>query len=460
MELIQTQKQEQKFLLTQEMYQSLAVLQMPLPELRDYIQNNALSNPLIDLEYEDLSSLELPLDNCDVQDENDCRSDPLIATHIENHLDFCYGTNGAISVECLSNQKEDDFFEMLKEQLLRMKWLDDFTAKLTAYLIDCLDERGYLHFDVVELAHEQKVLPAQMEQALYVLQSLQPIGVGARSLEECLLLQLSQGCNFCPETILLVHEGLSLLGRHDYAGIAKLLQCSYAQAKQFARIICELNPIPSRGWATGSDIHYQIPEAEICVENGQIRLEMEQSILPRIHIDATAEQLLRASGTQNEIQYLRDCTKDAKQLIASVQNRQSTMERLLYAIVKVQADYFIKGEPLVPVTMSDIARMTGLSSSTISRTVRGKTVRFGTRLLFLKDFFSASLPRSGGTVSVDRIKHSIRALIDAEDAQKPLSDEVLTHVLAQADLPVSRRTVAKYRESMGIPCASRRHEMS
>lgn len=460
MKFIQSQQLGQKLIVTQQMRQSLVVLQMAIPDLRTYIEDASLRNPLIELEYNaDIADAEHGLEQQEgVKSEDEW----------ETGLSFSYEfdeapenypkqtqAQGAIQ-DWAYDKTENEFYTMLQEQLMRMKWLDRSTADLCAYLINCLDERGYLRFDLWELAQEQNVELLEMEQALYVLQSLQPAGVGARSLQECLILQLAQSDCFSEETLRLVKDGLPLLGNHDYKGIARLLNCSLTHARQAAEDIVSLNPIPSQGYATGTMVDYQYPEAYIRIEDGTVVLELNQWLLPQIHISRTAEHLLIQSGKKEDISYLKKQKQDAQTLIEFVENRKSTLVRLLQDIIKIQSGYFLHGEALVPMTMSQLAEKEGVACSTISRAVSGKSVCFGGQVLQLKDFFSAALPKDEGSVSSDSVKKRIKAMIEKEDPRHPLSDEAIHITLNAAHISIARRTVAKYREELGFLSSSKR----
>lgn len=295
-----------------------------------------------------------------------------------------------------------------------------------------------------------------MEQALYAIQSLQPAGVGARSLEECLTLQLIQSKYFCSDTLHLIQSGLSLLGKRDYSAIAKLLNCSRVRAQQVAEMVCTLNPIPSQGYYTGATTNYQVPEAEVLIEDGQIILEMNHCMLPQIRIDRTTESLLRQDGKEDNLSYLKNGMQQARTLIRLVENRQSTLNRLLKEIIQVQADYFLHGKPLVPFTMSQLAQKLDMSCSTVSRTIQGKYILFGTQSLPLKALFSTALSSGVDAVSPACVKKHLQTLIAEEDPRNPLSDEDLRTALISLQLPISRRTVAKYRDELGILSSTKR----
>ena len=435
----QQQKTEQKLTLTREMRQSLKVLQMALPELREYIQEEALANPLLELEE---GSPELPVLDRSEEEAPERSEEP-------------FRTGQALSLEELAQPlPQQDFTQMLREQLVRMPGLTDRTRSICEYLIECLDERGYLLFSLQEIAKEQGFTLFEAEQALYVLQSLQPAGVGARTLEECLVLQLAAGSAFSAQTIKLVTQGLPLLARSDYKAIMELLQCGRRQAEETAEAVRSLNPIPSQGYYTGDPISYRIPEAEIQVENGTLTLTMNDDyLLPKMKISASVTELLRQDQSTENSSYLKTNTAAATQLIRCVSERRSTIHKLLALILKKQQKFFLGGE-LTPMTMGQLADEAGLNISTVSRALQEKIIRFNGRTVLVRDLFARAA--SGESVTGEAVRQQLARFIQNEDKQHPLSDESLRAALEAMQMSVSRRTVTKYREELGIPSSSRR----
>lgn len=297
-----------------------------------------------------------------------------------------------------------------------------------------------------------------MEQALYIVQSLQPTGVGARSLTECLLLQLAQGKNFNVRTVRAARDGLELIAKNDAAGLAKLLSCTKKEAQTVAGVIRNLNPIPSRGYGSTRIVPYQIPEATVWIENGQLCLELNRRFLPRLSINQEISSLF-AQDDESGREYLKKNTDTAMQLIRCVENRQSTMERLLQEIVRYQQGFFLHGTPLKAMTMGELAERLGVSVSTVSRSVHGKSIVFQGRTLPIRDLFTVKLTTAQGEeLSSAEIKRQISRLIQNEDSCKPLSDESIRLTLGTMGFPISRRTVAKYRDELGIPGSSQRRQ--
>ena len=442
MELSQSQRQETKLILTNTMRQSLAILRMPLPDLQQYLEKAAVENPLLEIEETDYNA-----DRESVQVRSNGRDE-------ERGYNW-QGENQELALENLGACSEETFVEMLLEQLLRVKGEQAYLLPLCSYLIYCLDEKGYLRFDLQELAGEQKVTTAKMEAALSLIQSLQPAGVGARNLQECLLLQLKRN-NPNKEAMLLVTHGLALLEKHDYKGMEKLLECNRKQLEYVIGLITRLNPIPSQGYKTDSFTDYQVPEAELKVENGEIVIEINEHFLPKLRLNKIVEDLLRASQNKGNLVYLKKEMEEAKELLSSLQNRESTIQKLLTSLVKKQAGFFLRREPLALVTTSQLAEEMGVSISTVSRAVQGKTIVFQGQSLALKNLFSQGMVGEEGAVSADMVQRKLKELVAKEDKAHPLSDDVLSKQLSALGLNISRRTVAKYRDILHIASSSKR----
>ena len=383
MKLEQTQNLSQKLVLTQVMRQSLDCLQLSAPELTKYVQEAALSNPLLDVQMPTYYETELPSEGVlpereaiELRGEDTWRStlrSAEEASDISAHL-----------------AREKTFHDYMNEQIGQMKLVDDELLRLCRFLIDCLDERGYLDCPLEELSREFDIPLFSLEQALYAVQMLDPSGVGARSLSECLTLQLAQSRTFDPLTLAIARDGLALLGKRDYIGLAALLGVSLGEAKQAAAKVLTLNPIPSRSFASGEPVTYIAPDAIFSVEQGKLVIELNEHILPRLSVNAEYSVLLAGSPNSEVQRYVKEKLSEAQTLIRSVHTRCDTLLRLLTVVGAEQRDYFCAGGELVPVTMQQLAEKIDISTSTVSRTVQNKYIQFQGRVLPLR-FFSPLL---------------------------------------------------------------------
>lgn len=443
MALEQRLEQAQKLILTQTMLQSLEVLQLPVAELSNYLQEAALSNPILSVEEAPLpesSALE-------VQREREMApyTQPAVFSQDEKATDF---TSFFV--------KPRSFTEHLKEQLGQMRELDEEMLVRCLFLVDSLSSSGYLDCSLEELAEETGQSLFDMEQALFVVQTLDPTGTGARSLSECLLLQLAEGRHFTELNIHLVRKGLPLVAKHDIQALCSLLHASVPEIEQAIETIRSLNPIPSQGFLTGQSSGYVRPEALIRCEDEHVIVEMNDGALPRVQLDPTYCAMLGGELDHEARDYLLHKQTEAKALLSNLESRRHTIARILCAAVQVQEQYFLHGADLAPLTMQQLADMLELNVSTVSRAIKEKYIQFGTRVFPLRDLLTATLQTAAGTISVEAAKRQIRRFIAAEDPHAPLSDEMLSQALNGIGIPLSRRTVAKYRAEMEIPTASLR----
>ena len=440
-------EQAKKQILTQAMLQSLNCFQMPSMELREFLQEAALSNPLLDVE-------DTPYDG--PQPET---LEPAPATDIpiERREQLIWDGGGAETdfTSCLS--RPQTFREYLNAQLGQTAPLDAETLVLCRYLVGCLNSAGYLDCEVPELAEELNVNAQDLEQALFVVQSLDPPGVGARSLSECLLLQLAQGNEFTEVNIHLIRFGLPLLAENDYAGLARLLSVRPAEARRAGDVVRALNPIPSRGFSSERGVAMVAPEAVIRRTGGSLVIEMNEGAVPHVSLNRDYSALVGDPNCQEAQLYLKEKMAEAKNLLNNLENRHDTLFRLLSALIRNQEGYFLRREDLQPLTMGQLAEELDVNVSTVSRAVKDKYIQFDGQVFPLRSLFSTELPAGG---SAEAARRQLRRFVEAESPDRPLSDEALAQALAGVGFALSRRTVAKYRGELSIPSAAQRRRKS
>ena len=476
----------QKMVLSQAMQQSLVFLQLPLLELNTYVRELSLSNPLIELS--EASSGDFSLEQFSALEEkrtlineyssvNDNDSERVsISTDIDIPDVFTKARSSAsdkndgVSDYTSFFSRPQTLNEYLHEQLGLKKNIAEPYKGLVSYLIDCLSSTGYLDIPLDELSGELSVSRETLEEALFILQSFDPAGVGARSLSECLLIQVSQaacekgsvlscfGFVSIDHLITLIMKGLPSLGDRDYKALSRLLKLSPDDTKKAADIILSLNPIPSRGFFSDSPNAVIIPDAFISVSDGNIDISINKRVLPQVRLDDYYSSLIQKSVEDNATnKYLRAKLKEAQDVISGLNGRAHTLERVLRLIAEKQQAFFLFGGELAPLTRSELAEELSLSNSTISRTIKDKFLQFSGRVLPLDSFFSNAVGiGSEQNISAHAIREQLRRIIDSEDKITPLSDQSIAERFVSMGINISRRAIAKYRSQLGIASASKR----
>lgn len=443
------QTQNQKLVMSPQMRRSLEILKMPAQELCTHIGEQLNENPLLEIDESAVPLLPddpfaiLPLP----KDTEDGQTVPEMEW---SEYNFRPRGGGTYDLEALLGTEEASFTSLLLEQLGTLPLEKDFYA-LCEYCVECLDESGYFLFSLEEIAADTGTTVFEVAQALYAVQSLQPTGVGARTLQECLILQLAESKQFTHYTIQIVKEGLPLLAANNIAALARLLNCSPATAKESAAAIRALNPIPSRGYYTGESVQHIIPDAVIERVGQRIRILLNDRISSQLILSRENSALLSQNPDVATRKYLTEKLEGANSLLQAIHDRNTTLQKVLRTVVEMQPAYFKGGAALHPMTLAQVAQRLELHVSTISRAVQGKYIVCTAGTVPLKSLFTTAVPTAAGdAVSAETARLQLKRFIEAEDPAHPLSDQNLQQALLAANISISRRTVAKYREEMGI----------
>ena len=284
---------------------------------------------------------------------------------------------------------------------------------------------------------------------------LDPPGVGARSLSECLTLQLAQGDHFDELTLHIIQSGLESLAKGDRRGLCKRFSAEPGAVAAACDTIRSLSPIPSRGFRGREQVPYVVPDALISRRGGKLTVELDHAAMPQVEIDLEYAGGLADPSDQEVQRYIQEHTAKARQLIGCVDGRYRTLLRLLHVVTALQRDLFLGGD-LRPMTMQQVAGEMGLNVSTVSRAVKDKWICFEGRCFPLRELFTAAVPVSEEGISAQMVKRQIWELIREEDRGSPLSDEQIRAALEREGIQVSRRAVAKYRSQLQIPASSMR----
>ncbi len=498
------QKQLQK--LSPQQIQLMKLLQVPTVALEQRIKEELEANPALEegselnddpLEapQQDIDSSETPSEYEDSEefeaDPNDNLNDYL--DEILADEDSSYNYESRFNSTGEDNQKtipiplEYTFQEHLERQLGMIDFDSEIHFLIAKQIIGSIDEDGYLRREPIaivdDLAFTQNVIVSE-DQVLDILAKIQqfdPPGIAARSLQECLILQINARLNKHGDLIAddqrpLYHKARLLLQDHfphfikkHYHKLTTLLGTDDEGLKEIIDIILKLNPKPAGAFVTGSRsmTHYIVPDFIVENKDGELDLILNSRNAPELHVSDAYKEMLKAykdnTGKQNDAYvFVKNKVDAAKWFIDAIKQRQNTMYRTMYALLQLQKEYFVTGDPkkIRPMILKDIADMTGLDISTVSRVANSKYVQseFGTKLL--KEFFNEAMQtESGEEVSTIEVKQFLSEIIGKEDKRKPLSDDALKDLLHEKGYQIARRTVAKYREQLNIPVARLRKEL-
>jgi RNA polymerase sigma-54 factor len=344
---------------------------------------------------------------------------------------------------------------------LRMSSLPESDQPIGATIIYNLNEDGYLETPIDELAAQLEVAPAEVERVLARVQRFDPPGVAARDLRECLLAQLQ---NLGMEESLaarIISNHLDLLEKHRYAEIAKVLGVPVETVGQAAKIISLLEPKPGRDYG-GDEPTYVVPDVYIHKVGDDYVVTLNRDAVPRLRLAGYYQRVLNDVDVAPETrEYLAERLRSARWLVKSIYQRQQTIFKVATSIVKFQRAFFDHGISLLkPLVLKDVAEDIGMHESTISRATANKYAHTPQGIFELKFFFTSGVKGAGGEdVSAETVKEQIRGMVTSETPQNPLSDQAIAEMLRAKQINIARRTVAKYRQAMGIPPSANRKQI-
>lgn len=348
--------------------------------------------------------------------------------------------------------------ESLREQV-RMSELSEAQWPAAELLIGNIDEQGYLKASVDELAISTNLKPKVIKEILAVLQSLDPPGIAARDLRECLMMQLERADKTDSLEYRILGQCFLQLSKRRIPEIAKRLKTTVDQIQDAIQRIRHLNPKPGSVFASEAQ-QYVVPEIFVSKDdNGEFVVSMNKDHVPRLRINNTYRDLLFKSESSAELrQYIREKLHSGNFFIRSIHHREQTIQNIAVEVVKRQRAFFEHGiARLTPMTMGEVAEAVGVHETTVSRAVSGKYLQCSYGIFEMKYFFTSSVATaSGDNVSKTTVKEMILDMIQNEDRAKPLSDEKIVKKLAQKEILVARRTVAKYRSELNILSSSLR----
>lgn len=402
-------KQEMKLSLTQEMKISMNILQMSSSNLKDFIEKEALKNPMLEVTYSTPSSKY----NSDEE--------------TTSPFDFII--------------EEKTLIDFLEEQLGYLK-ISPKIKSICEYVINNLDDRGYLSISKLEIKKALKISTAQLKEAMDIIYTLEPAGIGAENLKESLKIQLITKDIIDEKLFTLIDDYLEELGDRKYSLISEKLHVSVEQIEDYLDIIKSLEPIPARGYFVGNRTNYVVPEAKIEIVDDELTVTLNEEAIPKIKINSSYKSTNSLSDKNNMY--------TAINLIKSIEKRYITLERVLNQLIVKQKNFFFRGKDfLQTLTLKDIAKELNLHESTISRAIRDKFIETPQGIIAIKSLFILNS-------ECLEIKKTIEELIKSENKSSPLSDEKISLYFKNKGCSIARRTIAKYREELGIPSTRER----
>jgi RNA polymerase sigma-54 factor len=463
-------RQSQRVVMTPLLQQAIQLLQLSTLELQEVVQKELLENPLLEeVAPETEAAPEASASTTpDAPATTPMEPAPVEAppTNERQTDDLPFDLNAVMfddhEERSLVSQEEREelpfenivrSFSSLADHLdeqLRFTTEDPLVRRIGNEIIGNLDEDGYLRADVAEIAQRCETTVEQVEKVLALVQAFDPAGVAARSIQECLLIQLKSDPNPDPVSVEIVEEHFDELSRRRYPDIARALKLSLDRIMESVEEIMALEPKPGRRFG-GSDSRYIVPDVVVHKMGGEYVVVLNEDGIPRLRVNSLYRSLLRTAGSEAR-EYVEQKLRSAVWLIKSVDQRQRTLRKVTQSIVKFQREFLDKGLPcLRPLSLRDVGEDIGMHESTISRVTTNKYVETPQGLFELKFFFHSGIASGDGEmVSSVSVKKMIQDLLANEDPAKPLSDQEVAAILKGRGLTIARRTVAKYREELGI----------
>ena len=461
-------------------YQTIKMLEYPTADLEDVITKELMENPALeegqdenddnfsefekDNEQDEIVTNEYEIGDLDIMERD----------NLDKGFDYISKKNYDNPAEILYS-REQSFFEYLLEQLSLLK-TDETTLKYAEYLVGNINEDGYLSRDleniIDDLAFQAGIVATEQEMrtALDLVQQLEPAGVGARNLQECMLLQIKRlpQRNSVKIACKIISNYFEQFAKKSFNTIINKLNISENEFEDAFAEISKLNPKPGSAFANSREgvSEHIIPDFIVEEENGKLYISLNNSNVPELRVSAVYTQMLNDFSEKSGDEKMRQAFEFAKQkidsakwFIDSIKQRNATLLRTMSAIVKEQQSFFLTGEEsqLKPMKLKDIADIVGYDISSISRVSNSKYVQTEFGIFPLKFFFSEAIKTdSGEQVSNRKIRDIIKQLIENEDKTRPITDDAITAELVKKGYVIARRTVAKYREQLNIPSTRQR----
>lgn len=447
-------EQSQKLIMTPELRQAIEMLQFNSMELKEYITNELEENPMLELKETTSDSLE----NSDEhkKEEIDWKE------YLEKQQN-----NNSYSPQIDKNPEDYNYEAFvtdsptLNDHLMFQLGISKTSPEeydIGESIIQYIDDNGYLQASLEEISNNRNIDIVELEKTLKIIQKFDPLGVGARNLKECLLIQIREKEDLDSNIANIIENYLEDLGHNRIQKISKELDIDLIKVQEISDYIKRLEPKPGRSFSGNMDkVRYITPDAAIQFIEGKFQVVLNDIAGPRLNINNYYKGLMKADSDNKTTEFLNDRFNRALWVIRSIEQRRATIQKVIESILKFQKAFFLEGEKsLKPLTLKDVAEDIEMHESTVSRTTNGKYVQTPRGLFELKYFFSSGLEGRDGDISSTSIKSIIKDIIENEDSKKPYSDQKLSELLKIKEINISRRTVAKYRDELKIPASSMR----
>ncbi|MFV0291193.1 MAG: RNA polymerase factor sigma-54 [Mangrovibacterium sp.] len=470
------QKLQQR--LSPQQIQLVQLLEVPNMELEQRIKKELEENPLLELDESDLNKLDSD-DSINISSDNNGEGDDYTQSDITSEYKLYAHNRSADDVQSdYVMMYSESFHDRLLSQL-RLLPVSDLDLKLLEYMLGNIDDDGYLRRDLYAISDDLAfnlnldIEETKLQELLGFIQQLDPPGVGARNLQECMMLQLQRKkhSDIIACAMQIVEHYFELLSNHSYLKIQQNMHITEEKLKEVIDEIHKLNPRPGNTENDGVKNHLTvIPDFILEYHNGEMMLTLNDNHLPSLKVNEQYLSMMRQFQLNKKedrksaetFQFIKRNADNALWFIDAIKLRQITLLQCMSAIIEFQKDYFIEGDIslLKPMILKDIADATKLDISTISRIRQSKYIQTHFGLLSLKDFFSEGVEKDSGELSSNKVvMQLIREIIEQENKQNPLTDEKITELVNAHDYSINRRTVSKYREVMEIPVARLRRKL-
>ncbi len=460
----------QKQTLSQQMVQSMEILQMSAQELEEYIEGLSLENPVIELD--DSGRYEADHRRASRQEDLQRKLDWLESTDLQNKV---YYQQERREEEARENwqsggQRGEDLQEYLLSQLLFTEYSRKDRAAIE-FMVQSLDGRGYFTEKISFVAGHFGITEEHAERLLWDIQALDPAGIGARNLQECLLLQLQRKREGMPSkeqpqeeslSEILVCRYMEEIAKNHLHGIGKELQVSMEEIAGACEEIRSLNPKPGSAFSSREQLRYISPDAIVVKLEEKFEILVNEYQYPRFSISDYYQDMMKSTQDAEAKEYLQKKVRQAEWVQNCISQRSSTLLRVVRALVEWQHDFFQFGPGHKrPMRLTDVAEELEIHESTVSRTMRGKYLQCAWGVFPLNYFLTSVAVRGDfqeEEKTPEQVKHLIRQIVEQEDKKKPCSDQAISERLGDYGVSISRRTVNKYRQEMNIPDKSGRKQ--